>query len=81
VNRREIDQTTNSLPRPMLANEPEPDVESVLLVRALEEYLAALEAGDRPKREDFLARYPDIADVLAEPLATPSRHLLPRPIF
>jgi serine/threonine protein kinase len=53
----------------MLANEPEPDVESVLLVRALEEYLAALEAGDRPKREDFLARYPDIADVLAEPLA------------
>ena len=36
------------------------------LVRALDEYLAALEAGAAPDRDEFLARYPDIAGVLAD---------------
>jgi hypothetical protein len=32
----------------------------------LEEYLAALEAGQQPTRQEFLSRYPDIAAPLAE---------------
>jgi serine/threonine protein kinase/tetratricopeptide (TPR) repeat protein len=36
------------------------------VVRALEEYRAALEAGRRPGRGEFLARHPEIAEALAE---------------
>jgi serine/threonine protein kinase/WD40 repeat protein len=36
------------------------------VVRALEEYLAALEAGARPERDALLARHPDIALALAD---------------
>src|SRR6516162_1648245 len=36
------------------------------VVRALEEYLAALEAGAAPNRQAFLARHTDIATPLAE---------------
>jgi serine/threonine protein kinase len=36
------------------------------VVRALEEYLAALEAGRAPGRADFLARHPELAGELAE---------------
>jgi serine/threonine protein kinase/WD40 repeat protein len=36
------------------------------LVRALEEYLAALEGGQTPDRCDFARRYPDLAEDLAE---------------
>jgi serine/threonine protein kinase/WD40 repeat protein len=36
------------------------------LVRALEEYLAALESGCAPARGDFEARYPELADELTE---------------
>ncbi len=34
------------------------------LRRSLKEYLAALEAGARPERRDFLGRYPEIAEEL-----------------
>ena len=34
------------------------------LAQALEEYLAALEAGRKPNRHEFLKRYPAIAGVL-----------------
>jgi serine/threonine protein kinase len=44
-----------------------PDEDSQV-TRALKEYLAALEAGTRPERPDFLRRYPDIAAELAEHL-------------
>jgi serine/threonine protein kinase/Flp pilus assembly protein TadD len=36
------------------------------VVRALEEYVAAQEAGSRPERADFLAHHADVAAVLAE---------------
>jgi serine/threonine protein kinase len=36
------------------------------VTRAVEEYLALLEAGRRPGREEFLARYPELAPALAE---------------
>jgi WD40 repeat protein/serine/threonine protein kinase len=36
------------------------------VTRALEEYLAALEAGRRPSRSEFLARHADIAAALGE---------------
>ncbi|MGH7138458.1 MAG: protein kinase domain-containing protein, partial [Pirellulales bacterium] len=36
------------------------------VVRALEGYATAVEAGERPNREEFLGRYPEIAIELAE---------------
>src|ERR1700722_6868079 len=36
------------------------------VVRALEEYTAALESGQPPNRAEILARYPEAAEVLAE---------------
>jgi serine/threonine protein kinase len=35
------------------------------LLRATQEYLAELEAGRRPRRADFVARFPDLAGALA----------------
>ncbi len=36
------------------------------VVRALEEYIAAMEAGSPPPRDEFLARHADVAAVLAD---------------
>jgi len=41
------------------------DSEDPALTAALEEYMAAREAGQRPNRQDLLARHPQIADALA----------------
>jgi hypothetical protein len=38
------------------------------VIGALEEYLAALEAGQRPDRQAFLARHEDIAPALVRAL-------------
>jgi serine/threonine protein kinase len=46
-----------------------PALDDPRVTEALEEYLAALEAGQRPSRQAFLARHPAIADALAECLA------------
>ncbi|HEX5271330.1 MAG TPA: serine/threonine-protein kinase, partial [Gemmataceae bacterium] len=42
----------------------ETDAEDPRLIRAAQEYLAELEAGRRPRRREFAARYPEIADAL-----------------
>ncbi|HVX86429.1 MAG TPA: serine/threonine-protein kinase [Phycisphaerae bacterium] len=51
------------------AGEPAPSeaggAPSGMLVEAVREYMAALEAGLRPSRREFAARYPEIADELA----------------
>jgi hypothetical protein len=39
------------------------------VAQALEEYLAAVEAGTAPPREAFLARYPELAEALDACLA------------
>jgi serine/threonine protein kinase len=39
------------------------------VTQALEEYLAGLEAGRKPDRQEFQARYPDLAEALGECLA------------
>ena len=44
-----------------------PGLEDPRVVEALEQYLAALEAGERPNRQAFLARHAEIAAALAEP--------------
>ncbi len=44
----------------------EPSLDDPRLVRAVQEYLSAMEAGLRPSREEFLARYPDLADSLED---------------
>src|SRR5436305_1057064 len=36
------------------------------LLAAVREYQALLESGRRPRRDDFLSRYPDLASVLAD---------------
>jgi serine/threonine protein kinase len=41
-------------------------LEDARVIRALEEYRALLEAGDKPDRDAFLTRYPEIAQSLAE---------------
>jgi serine/threonine protein kinase/Flp pilus assembly protein TadD len=47
----------------------DPTAEASRLTAALEEYRALLEAGRRPERQDFLARYAEIAEALSECLA------------
>src|SRR5690348_11554930 len=47
-------------------HEDEGDADDPRLVDALRQYQAALDAGTRPIRRDFLARYPEIAGELAE---------------
>ena len=42
-----------------------PGDEDPRLVAAVQEYMAALDAGKRPSRKEFLARFPDIAGELA----------------
>jgi eukaryotic-like serine/threonine-protein kinase len=42
------------------------DEDDPRVVRALEEYLAALERGRRPDRSEFLARHAEVAEVLAD---------------
>ena len=48
------------------ANDGPPTADDRRLARALEEYLAAQEAGHKPGRQDFVARHPDIAGPLGE---------------
>ena len=45
---------------------PIPSPDDPRVVRALEEYSAALKAGQKPDRREFQARYPEIATTLAE---------------
>jgi serine/threonine protein kinase len=44
----------------------QPELDDPRVVAALDEYVAALEAGHKPDRRAFLARHADIADALAE---------------
>ncbi len=41
-------------------------VDDPRMLQAVQEYQAALEAGQKPDRQEFLARYADIAEALAE---------------
>jgi serine/threonine protein kinase len=53
----------------MNANErptPAPEADDPRVIAALEEYLAAVEAGQRPNRQAFLARHAEVAEALAE---------------
>jgi eukaryotic-like serine/threonine-protein kinase len=52
-------------PRPLVPP-PAPDLDDPRVVEALEEYLAAVEEGQAPNRQTFLARHPEIAAALAE---------------
>jgi serine/threonine protein kinase len=54
-----------ALPAP-LSNSAVRAADDPRLVRALEEYAAAVEAGHRPDRQGFQARYPEIAEALAD---------------
>src|SRR5437764_2703375 len=53
----------------MNANElppPGPDADDPRVIEALEEYLAAVESGERPNRQAFLARHAEVAEALAD---------------
>jgi serine/threonine protein kinase len=52
-------------PPPAGPGEPTPP-EHPEMLGAVQEYLAALEAGNKPNRQEFLARHPQIAEALAE---------------
>jgi serine/threonine protein kinase/Tfp pilus assembly protein PilF len=65
--------TSNHAVRRALATEVEGNgngsaggLEDPAIIRAAQEYLAALEQGQPPGRTEFLQRYPDIATALAE---------------
>jgi eukaryotic-like serine/threonine-protein kinase len=59
-----MNPTEDVLPGTKAPRVPAPDDPRV--VQALEEYSAALKAGHKPDRHDFPARYPEVAEVLAE---------------
>ena len=48
-----------------IAASPSLDLDHSAVIRATQEYLAALERGTTPDRADFLARFPAIAETLA----------------
>src|SRR5947209_11140334 len=50
-------------------SELSPKLDDPRVTQVLEEYLAGLEAGKKPDRQQCQARYPDIAEALAECLA------------
>ncbi|HLN29736.1 MAG TPA: protein kinase [Gemmataceae bacterium] len=54
--------------QPPVESEPTPREDDLRVIAALEEYLAALEAGESPDRDAFLARHAEIAAVLARSL-------------
>ena len=54
---------------PSGGQELSPKLDDPRVTQALEEYLAELEAGEKLDRQQFQARYPDIAEALAECLA------------
>jgi serine/threonine protein kinase len=66
MNPIEQDPSGRAAPPPRAPGEPSPASDDRLVTRAVEEYLAALEAGRKPDRQEFLARYPRIAEALAE---------------
>jgi serine/threonine protein kinase len=45
---------------------PSSDLEDPRVIEALDEYVAALEAGRKPDRERFLAKHPEVAAAVAE---------------
>ena len=49
--------------------DPADDLDDPRVFQAVQEYLAALEAGRKPDRDAFVARHPDIAPALAQCLA------------
>jgi hypothetical protein len=51
------------------ARPPSSAAEESRVIRAVQDYLALMEAGHKPDRQEFLARYPEIAGLLAECLA------------
>jgi serine/threonine protein kinase len=53
-------------PQPGAGGAFSPDLDDPRVVAALEEYLAALEAGQKPNRQAFLARHAEVAEALAE---------------
>ncbi|HZU35735.1 MAG TPA: protein kinase [Gemmataceae bacterium] len=61
--------SSNGSARTPLRNGPLSDSEPSLLTRALEAYRELLEAGQRPDRAAFVARYPEVADALTDCLA------------
>jgi hypothetical protein len=46
--------------------------------QAMEEYLGLLQAGERPDRDAFLARYPDVAAAERDPRRHMKAHEKPR---
>src|SRR5215831_12690461 len=52
-------------PAPAAPSESALNLEDPRVIRAVQEYLAALEAGNKPDRRAFLARRPEIAEALA----------------
>jgi hypothetical protein len=54
------------LPPELVPGERSQAPEDPQVGRALEEYLAAVETGHKPDRQEFLRRYPAIAETLAE---------------
>jgi serine/threonine protein kinase len=52
-----------------LSRQPSASPEESRVIRAVQDYLALMEVGRQPERKEFVNRYPDIAEALAECLA------------
>jgi serine/threonine protein kinase len=55
-----------TVPASTPAPQPASTVDDPRVLEALQEYQAALDAGQQPNRQELLARYPEVADALAE---------------
>jgi eukaryotic-like serine/threonine-protein kinase len=63
---RESSDPRNERTRPDMQSISSPGLEDPRVIEALDEYVAALEAGQKPNRRAFLARHADVAEALAE---------------
>jgi WD40 repeat protein/serine/threonine protein kinase len=69
MNQTEDRPLSANISAPVALRPPSSAAEESRVIRAVQDYLALMEAGHKPDRKEFVGRYPEIAEALAECLA------------